>query len=59
LADGQAILEPDEEVRHTLELLFAQFQTLKNARTVQGYFLQHHIKMPRLVQQGPEVGRIV
>jgi DNA invertase Pin-like site-specific DNA recombinase len=59
LADGQAILAPDAEVRHTLERLFAQFQTLKNARAVQRYFLQHQLKMPRLVQTGPDAGRIV
>jgi hypothetical protein len=46
-------------VRHTLKRLFAQFQTRKNARAVQRYFLQHHLHMPRLVQQGPEAGRIV
>ena len=59
VADGQAILEPDAEVRHTLERLFTQFQTLKNARAVQRSFLQHQLKMPRLVHTGPEAGRIV
>lgn len=59
LHDGQAVLEPDEEVRHTLELLFEQFARLKNARAVQRYFYHHQVKMPRLLQGGADDGRIV
>jgi DNA invertase Pin-like site-specific DNA recombinase len=59
LPDGQAVLEPDSEVRHTLELLFEQFTKLKNARAVQRYFILHQLKMPRLVQTGPDCGQII
>jgi hypothetical protein len=59
LADGPAILAPDVAVRHTLERLFPQCQTRKNARAVQRYVLQHQRPMPRLVPPGPEASRIV
>ncbi len=59
LPDGQVVLDPDEEVRRTLELLFAQFASLRSARAVQRYFHQHQLKMPRLVQQGPGAGQLL
>jgi len=59
LADGTVVLEPDEQVRHTLHLLFEKFKLLKSARAVQGYFLQNQLEMPRLVQQGPDKGQII
>lgn len=59
LHDGTVVLDPDEQVRHTLEILFEQFAVLKSARAVQRYFYQHQLQMPRLIQQGPEYGRLV
>jgi DNA invertase Pin-like site-specific DNA recombinase len=58
LSDGKPILEPDDQVRQTVELIFEQFAKLRNARAVQRYFLQHQIKMPRLIQLGPDSGSI-
>src|SRR3954451_9937205 len=58
LGDGTVVLEPDEQVRATLTLLFKRFDLLRNARAVQRYFLEHGLAMPRLIQQGPEAGRI-
>jgi DNA invertase Pin-like site-specific DNA recombinase len=58
LSDGKAVLEPDDQVRKTIELIFDQFTRLKNARAVQRYFIQHQIKMPRLIQKGPDAGSI-
>jgi DNA invertase Pin-like site-specific DNA recombinase len=58
LRDGRVVLEPDERVRHTLQILFEQFSQLKNARAVQRYFLQHQLSMPRLVQTGPDMGSL-
>jgi DNA invertase Pin-like site-specific DNA recombinase len=59
LADGTVILEPDEQVRHTLQLLFEKFKLLKSARAVQRYFLQNQINMPRLFQKGIDKGQII
>ena len=58
LHDGTVALDPDEQVRHTLDILFEQFSVLKSARAVQRYFYQHQLQMPRLIQQGPDFGRL-
>src|SRR3954471_9848896 len=59
LGDGAVVLEPDEQVRATLMLLFERFALLRNARAVQRSFLERGLAMPRLIQQGAEAGRIV
>jgi DNA invertase Pin-like site-specific DNA recombinase len=57
--DGTVILEPDEQVRQTLQILFEHFSHLRSARAVQRYFYQHAIKMPRLIQQGLDYGKLI
>jgi DNA invertase Pin-like site-specific DNA recombinase len=57
--DGTVVLDPDEQVRTTLQTLFTQFAQLKNARAVQRYFLAHGLLMPRYVQTGPDYGRVL
>jgi DNA invertase Pin-like site-specific DNA recombinase len=59
LREGTVVLEPDEQVRHTLHILFEQFSVLKSARAVQRYFLHHQLTMPRLIQCGLDYGRLV
>ncbi len=59
LGDGAVALDPDEEVREVLARIFERFAVLRNARAVQRHFAEHRLKMPRLVQQGAETGRVV
>jgi DNA invertase Pin-like site-specific DNA recombinase len=59
LHDGSVVLDPDEQVRTTLQTLFTQFAHLKNARAVQRYFLVHGLQMPRYIQTGLDYGRVV
>ena len=59
LADGSVVQDPDEQVQTTLQTIFAQFALLKAARSVQRYFLEHQLRMPRLEQTGPDAGRLV
>lgn len=59
LADGTVVLEPDAQVRHTLHMLFEKFTLLKSARAVQRYFLEHDIRMPRLIQRGPDKDQLL
>ena len=59
LRDGSVVLDPDAQVRATLETLFAQFAQLKAARAVQRYFLEHRLQLPRLVQCGLDAGQLV
>src|SRR4051812_21558589 len=58
LGDGTVVLDPDDEVRETLALIFERFALLRNARAVHRHFAGHALKMPRLLQQGAEAGRI-
>jgi DNA invertase Pin-like site-specific DNA recombinase len=57
--DGTVILDPDEQVRQTLQIIFEQFGHLRNARAVQRYFYEHEILMPRLIQQGLDYGKLM
>jgi DNA invertase Pin-like site-specific DNA recombinase len=57
--DGTVILDPDDQVRGTLQILFEQFIHLRSARAVQRYFYQHEIQMPRLIQQGLDYGKLI
>jgi DNA invertase Pin-like site-specific DNA recombinase len=59
LGDGTVVLDPDDGVRDTLARIFERFAVLRNGRAVQRYLAEHDLKMPRLVQQGAEAGRIV
>lgn len=59
LRDGTVVVDPDEQVRTTLQTLFAQFSQLQAARAVQRYFLEHGLQMPRAVQCGPDAGALV
>ena len=58
LPDGTVVLDPDEQVRTTLGILFDQFELLQNARAVQRYFLSNALMMPRYVQHGPNAGKL-
>jgi DNA invertase Pin-like site-specific DNA recombinase len=59
LHDGRVVLDPDEQVRHSLNILFEQFTHLRSARAVQRYFYEHQLHLPRLAQTGPDYGRLV
>ncbi|MCI0396237.1 MAG: recombinase family protein [Chloroflexi bacterium] len=59
LHDDTMVLEPDEQARQALNILFEQFNILKSGRAVQRYFQQHQLKMPRLIQTGVDYGRLI
>ncbi|MBX6741267.1 MAG: hypothetical protein IRY87_04365 [Acetobacteraceae bacterium] len=52
------MLDPDNAVRNMLEWIFERFAVLCNERALQHDFAEHRLRMPCLVQQGPEVGHI-
>jgi DNA invertase Pin-like site-specific DNA recombinase len=58
LGDGTVVLDPDDAVRDTLARIFERFAVLRNGRAVQRHLAEHDLRMPRLVQQGAEAGRI-
>ena len=57
--DGAAILDPDEAVRLAVATVFERFAVLRNGRAVQRHFLRNGLTLPRLVQHGPEAGRVI
>jgi DNA invertase Pin-like site-specific DNA recombinase len=59
LGDGTVVLDPDDGVRDALARIFERFAALRNGRAVQRHLAEHDLKMPRLIQQGPEAGHIL
>ncbi len=59
LPDGSVVKDPDDQVRHTLELVFAKFEELGSCRQVLRYLNQEQIKLPRLQTMGPYLGEIL
>jgi DNA invertase Pin-like site-specific DNA recombinase len=47
LADGSVVKDPDEQVRQTLNLVFAQFERLGSGRQTALYFRQAGVLLPR------------
>jgi DNA invertase Pin-like site-specific DNA recombinase len=58
LGDGTVVQDPDEQVRTTIQTVFAQFARLQTGRAVQRYFAQQQLPLPRYVQSGPDAGRL-
>jgi DNA invertase Pin-like site-specific DNA recombinase len=58
LGDGTVVLDPDDGVRDALARIFERFAVLRSGRAVQRDFLEHDLRMPRLVQLGADAGRI-
>src|SRR4051794_25628744 len=58
-AKGGVMFDPDEAVRLAIATVFERFGVLRNARAVQRHFLTNGLKLPRLIQSGPETGQIV
>src|SRR5690349_19417714 len=57
--DGAVVQDPDEAVRLAVAAVFERFAALGNARAVLRHFAGNGLAFPRLVQAGPEMGRIV
>jgi DNA invertase Pin-like site-specific DNA recombinase len=59
LPDGQVIKDPDDQVRHTIELIFAKFEELDSARQVFCYLRDADIRLPRRCIGGVHAGQTV
>jgi len=59
LPDGQVVKDPDDQVRHTIELVFETFATLGSARQVLQYFVQHELLLPRRQTAGFHKGELL
>jgi DNA invertase Pin-like site-specific DNA recombinase len=59
LTDGSVAKDPDDQVRHTLELVFAKFEELESTYKVLRYLLDADILLPRRQVAGLQKGQIV
>jgi DNA invertase Pin-like site-specific DNA recombinase len=59
LPDGSVAKDPDDQVRHVIELLFAKFEELGSVNKVLRYFRQQQILLPRRQRNGLQVGQVV
>lgn len=59
LMDGTVVKDPDDQVRHVLELMFAQFEMLGSVNKVVRYLRQHKILLPRRQNAGPQANHLL
>jgi DNA invertase Pin-like site-specific DNA recombinase len=58
LPSGQVEIEPDEQARAVVHLIFDKFDELGTGYAVLRYLMRHHILLGRRVQQGPRCGEL-
>ncbi|MGN6543995.1 MAG: recombinase family protein [Aureliella sp.] len=58
VATGEVVLEPNEQARGSVELVFEKFRQLGSAWRVFHYFLQHDVQLGFRSQRGPERGQL-
>lgn len=59
LPDGAVVKDPDDQVRHVLELMFAKFEELGSVNKVVRYLRQHRILLPRRQNAGPQANQLL
>jgi DNA invertase Pin-like site-specific DNA recombinase len=59
LPDGTAVKDPDDQVRHILELVFVKFEELGSVTRVIRYLRQHKILLPRRQNAGPQANQLL
>jgi hypothetical protein len=59
LADGSVIKDPDQQVRHTIELVLSKFEELGSALQVLRHLCREQVLLPRRQGSGPYKGQIV
>jgi DNA invertase Pin-like site-specific DNA recombinase len=57
--DGTVVQDPDDAVRLAVAMVFERFAALGNARAVLRHLADHGLKLPRVLQAGPEKGQAV
>jgi DNA invertase Pin-like site-specific DNA recombinase len=59
LPDGRVVKDPDDQVRHVIELVFSQFEALGSINKVLRYLRQHKVLLPRRQRSGPQAGQLL
>jgi DNA invertase Pin-like site-specific DNA recombinase len=58
LPTGEVVLEPDEQARAVVQLIFDKFQELGTARGVCRYLIHHNIRLGFRCHKGPKRGQL-
>lgn len=59
LPDGTVVKDPDDQVRHVIDLIFTQFVQLGSITKVIRYLRQYTILVPRLHHAGPHANQLL
>jgi len=59
LADGSVVKDPNEQVRHAIELVFAKFAELGSCSQVLAYLVRHELLLPRRQRFGVHKDEVV
>lgn len=59
LPDGTVVKDPDEQVRHVIELVFEKFSELGSANKVLRYLRRNKILLPRRQSAGPQANQLL
>lgn len=59
LPDGSVVKDPDDQVRHIIELTFAKFEELGSANKVMRYLRHQGILFPRRQNAGPQANQLL
>lgn len=59
LANHSVVKDPDDQIRHVIELVFTKFEEFGSVNKVIRYFRRNQIQLPRCQSHGPQVGKIV
>ena len=59
LPDDGVVKDPDDQVRHIIELTFAKFEELGSANKVMRHLRQHGILFPRRQNAGPQANQLL
>jgi DNA invertase Pin-like site-specific DNA recombinase len=59
LEDGRVVTDPDPQVRHAIELVFAQFAALGSGQKVLRSLRDQHVLLPRRQTGGPRAGAVL
>ncbi len=59
MADGIVVKDPDDQVRHAIELVFSKFSEFGTCSKVLNFFRQANVMLPRRQMRGQYLGRTV
>lgn len=59
LPNKKVVKDPDDQVRHTLEMVFSNFEELGSCRKVLAYLRKNKVLLPRRQTYGPQLSEIV